>query len=224
MERADGGRISSYGALWVFALAFGWIEANVVVHLRDLYLRDASAAGGDVGLQVTQVALPYRVMWIEIIREACTMFVLAAVGWLSSRRLAGRIGGFLIAFGIWDLMYYAVLWLVIAWPDSLAAWDILFLIPVAWVAPVWAPVVVAVLFVATGSWLFLTDTNPRDWRWGDAAVIVAACAIIVGSFVVESRAATERRVPERFAWWLYWPGVALGTEWFVRAERREKRR
>lgn len=221
MERESGDRIASYVALWVFALAFGWIEANIVVHLRELYLRDA--AGVNAGLEVTQVVLPDNVVWIEIVREACTMFVLAAVGWLCSPRLAGRIGGFLVAFGIWDLMYYVGLWLIIAWPASLATWDILFLIPVPWVAPVWTPAVVALVFVAAGSWLFLTDTNPRDWRWADAAVIVAACAIIVGSFVVESGAVAERRVPERFAWWLYWPGVALGVSWFVRAERREVR-
>lgn len=204
----------------MFALAFGWIEANVVVHLRDVYLRDAAAGGGGVGLQVTQVALPFRVQWIEIVREACTMLVLAAVGWLSSAHLAGRIGAFLLAFGVWDLMYYAVLWLVIGWPDSLAAWDILFLIPVAWVAPVWAPCIVALLFVVTGSWLFLTDASPRRWRYADLAVIVVACAVIVASFLVESSAAAEHRVPERYAWWLYWPGVALGAAWFVTVERR----
>ena len=221
MER-DASRVTAYAALWVFALAFGWIEANVVVHLRDLYLRDAAAGGTSVGLQVTQVALPLRVLWIEIVREACTMFVLAAVGWLSSAHLAGRVGAFLLSFGVWDLMYYAVLWLVIGWPDSLAAWDILFLIPVAWVAPVWAPAVVAVLFIATGTWLFLSDGSQRTWRAADLTVIVVACAIIVASFLVESAAAAQHRVPERYAWWLYWPGVTLGVAWFVRVERRSR--
>ena len=161
-----------------------------------------------------------RTLGTVLRHRGLTLFVFAAVGWLSSAHLAGRVGAFLLAFGVWDLMYYAVLWLVIGWPDSLAAWDILFLIPVAWVAPVWAPVVVAVIFVATGSWLFLTDDRPRTWRGTDLAIIVAACTIIVASFLVESAAAAEHRVPERYAWWLYWPGVALGVAWFVRVERR----
>jgi hypothetical protein len=109
---------------------------------------------------------------------------------------------------------------VVGWPQSLSTWDILFLIPVAWVAPVWAPVVVATLFVGIGTWLFYTSERARTWRATDTAVVLASCVIIVASFLVEAGAVAEHRVPERFAWWLYWPGVLLGTGWFLRAEKR----
>ena len=75
-------------------------------------------------------------------REACTLVLLAAVAWLAGHRAADRIGAFFVSFGIWDLTYYAVLRLLSGWPDSIRTLDILFLIPLPWVAPVWAPVTV----------------------------------------------------------------------------------
>src|SRR5215213_9161544 len=113
----------TYVSLWLFALAFGWIEGCVVVYLRDLYLRDAATQGPGIGMQITAVALPIRTVKLELVREACTLVVLAAVGVMASRRLAGRWGAFLVGFGVWDLMYYVTLWLVIGWPDSLTTWD-----------------------------------------------------------------------------------------------------
>ena len=140
-------RRAGYASLWVLALAFGWIEASVVVYLRELYAREVSLQGPDslAGLQVTLVSMPSHLVVVEIAREACTILLLGAVAWLAGRRLADRAGAFLLSFGIWDLTYYAVLRLVSGWPDTLGSWDILFLIPVPWVAPVWAPVSVAIL-------------------------------------------------------------------------------
>ena len=169
-------------------------------------------------MQITAVALPLRTVRVELVREACTIVLLAAAGVMASRRLAGRWGAFLVGFGVWDLMYYVTLWIVIGWPDSLATWDILFLIPVPWVAPVWAPVIVATLFIVVGSYLFFTEQRQRAYGWVDAAVIVTAAIIVVGSFVVESGAAVEHRVPGHFPVWLYAIGVALGAGWVLRVE------
>ena len=213
-------RSSSYLSLLIFAIAFGWIEGCVVVYLREVYLKDAATGASSLHVPITAVALPLWTVRVELVRETCTMLVLASVGWLASPRMAGRWGAFLIGFGIWDLMYYATLRLVLGWPEGLSTWDILFLIPVPWVAPVWAPVVVASAFVALGSWLFFTPDRRRHWRAVDAVVIVVGAAIIVASFLVETRAAVEHYVPDRYAWWIFWPGFLLAVAWFVRAERR----
>ena len=213
-------RHSTYLSLLIFALAFGWIEGCVVVYLREVYLKDAATGATGLQIPITAVALPAWTVRVELVRETCTMLVLASVAWLASRRMAGRWGAFLIGFGIWDLMYYATLWAVIRWPESLWTWDILFLIPVPWVAPVWTPMLVASVFVAVGTWLLYTDDRPRQWRWSDGLLVIAAAAVIVASFLVESRAAVEHYVPERFASWVYWPGLLLGVAVVVRAERR----
>lgn len=214
-------RAAAYASLWVLALAFGWIEASVVVYLRELYAPESSlqAANHLAALQVTLVSMPTRLLVVEIAREACTILLLAAAAWLGGRRFADRAGAFLLSFGVWDLTYYAVLRLVVGWPDALTSWDVLFLIPVPWVAPVWAPVLVATLFIAAGSYLFWTPEYERRYGWSDIGVLVAAALLIIAAFLVESGAAIHHRVPERFPVWLFGAGVVLGAVWFLRVER-----
>jgi hypothetical protein len=222
MSMAKEERRAAYGAMWVLALVFGWIEASVVVYLREISLREAALHTTTylTNLQITLASLPDYVVALEIAREACTLVLLAAAGWLAGRRPADRIGAFVAAFGIWDLTYYAVLRLVSGSPDSLSTWDILFLIPSPWVAPVWAPVTVAALFVLAGSYLFWTADRGRRYRWTDVGVLLASACLTVAAFLVESTAVIDHRVPERFPIWLFWSGVGLGTAWFVRVERR----
>jgi hypothetical protein len=219
-------RRAAYASLWVFGLAFGWIEASVVVYLRETYPRGMPLPGLEsfVGLPVSIASLPQHLVALEVAREACTIVLLGAVAWLAGRRPADRIGAFLLSFGIWDLIYYAVLKLVLGWPDSLSAWDILFLIPLPWVAPVWAPVTVAVLFVAAGSYLFWTPEAERQYRWADAGVFLASAFLTIAAFLAEWKAAADHRMPDAFPVWLFVSGVALGTVWFVRAERSPDRR
>jgi hypothetical protein len=215
-------RRSAYASLWGLALAFGWIEASVVVYLRELYAREVSLHGTTyfAGFSVSLVSLPSHLVAVEMAREVCTILLLGAVAWLAGRRPADRAGAFLLSFGIWDLTYYAVLNLILGWPDSLSTWDILFLIPLPWVAPVWAPATVATLFVVTGSYLFWTPDRQRLYRWPDITVLAASVLLTIAAFLVESRAAIDHRVPERFPVWLFWAGVVLGAAWFVRVERR----
>ena len=215
-------RHARYGSLVVLALAFGWIEASAVVYLREISVREAmlQAAAYLPSLQLTLASLPGRLVALEMAREACTLVLLAAVGWLAGGRPADRIGGFIAAFGIWDLTYYAVLRLVSGWPESIRTWDILFLIPSPWVAPVWAPVTVATLFVLAGSYLFWTAGHRRRYRWTDVGVLLASVGLTLAAFLVGSTAVIDHRVPEHFPIWLFWSGVVLGTAWFVRVERR----
>lgn len=222
LDMGNQERRAAYASLWVLALAFGWIEASVVVYLREIYVREVSlgATSALPGLQVSLVSLPGDLVVLEMAREACTILLLGAVAWLGGRRPADRVGAFLLAFGVWDLTYYGGLKLVLDWPASLSAWDILFLIPLPWVAPVWAPVTVATLFVGAGSYLFWTSKRQRLYRWPDIAVLVVSVLLTIAAFLAESRAAVDHRVPEQFPVWLFWAGVVLGTAWFLRVERR----
>ena len=218
---ADQERRARYGSLVVLALVLGWIEASVVVYLREISLREGAQAITYLpSLQTTLASLPGRLVALEMAREAGTLVVLAAVGWLAGRRPAERIGAFVTAFGVWDLAYYAALRLVSGWPDSVSTWDILFPIPSLWVAPVWAPVTVATLLVLGGSHLFWTADRQRRYRWTDVGVLLASACLTVAAFLVGSRAVIDHRAPEHLPIWLFWSGVALGTAWFVGVERR----
>jgi hypothetical protein len=215
-ERTHG---STYAALWAFGLAFGWIEAATVLYLYELYTRAGVSPGG---LQYPLASLPLRLIAVEVAREAGTLIILGAAGWLAGQRWGARIGAFLMLFGIWDLIYYLALAAVAGWPRSLADWDILFLIPLPWVAPVWAPALVAVAFVVCGSYLFWTDARPRAYSARDIALLVLSAAVIVVAFLVDGRLVFDPALPHRFPVWLFWVGVAGGVGWFARVEHRQR--
>lgn len=121
--------------LWttVYAVAMALLEAVVVVYIRGL-------------LEVTEdhVALG-PCLRLEMWREVGTIVMLAAVGWLAGRRRIERWAYGLFAFGLWDICYYAWLWLLIDWPATLLDWDVLFLIPLRWWGPVLSPMLIAAL-------------------------------------------------------------------------------
>jgi hypothetical protein len=88
---------------------------------------------------------PPSLLTIELAREAATMLMLASIAWLAAATARERWASFLWAFAIWDIAYYAGLWATVRWPTSLKETDILFLIPVPWVAQVWYPLAVSAL-------------------------------------------------------------------------------
>lgn len=140
-------------AVAVFAIAFGFVEATVVVYLR-------AASGllsgyGDALLSVAAPApqaqllreIPPRLVQLEVFREAATMLMLLSAALLAPVKAKSRMAVFLWAFAIWDITYYVSLWATIRWPQSIQDGDVLFLIPEPWLAPVWFPLLVSALTV-----------------------------------------------------------------------------
>ena len=128
---------SVLAAVAVFGIAFGWDEAVVVVYLRAA-----------LGISTDSFSnLPSMYASIETFREAATMVMLLAVAFVSAKVFRERVAVFLWAFAFWDLSYYAGLWATIKWPSSLLTPDVLFLIPVPWLAQVWFPIVVSGLTI-----------------------------------------------------------------------------
>jgi len=121
----------------IFGIAFGFVEAAVVVYLR-------AATGLLPGPQAKVVAaIPASLLRIECFREAATMVMLFGVAWLVGQRIKEKLVVFLWTFALWDLFYYVWLRVTIGWPASLLDVDVLFLIPVMWVAQVWFPMLVS---------------------------------------------------------------------------------
>ena len=121
----------------VFGIAFGLVEAAVVLYLR--------AAGGQAPAAHSSalIVVPERLLRFEIWREAATMIMLGAIAWLTGENWKERALAFLWTFALWDLAYYGWLRLAIGWPQSLLTPDVLFLIPVPWLAQVWFPILVS---------------------------------------------------------------------------------
>ena len=142
----------------VFAGSFGFLEAVVVVYLRAAVgllpgyqgkLSDVIRMSGDFYRQSQAISqFPESLLTLEVLREAATILMLLSVALLTSATSRTRAAVFLWAFAIWDIFYYAALWATVRWPLSLRDPDILFLIPVPWLSPVWFPLLVSALALA----------------------------------------------------------------------------
>ena len=161
----------------IFAIGMGFLEAIVVVYLRDLYYPE----GFDFPLQ----SFDERLLVIEWIRELSTLVMLITVGILAGRTLLQRFGMFLYAFAVWDIFYYLALKLFLNWPAGLLTWDLLFLIPVTWVGPVLAPVICSltmILFVIITNYPVSSCTNLR-LKTGEWIFLISGAFIIFLSFI-----------------------------------------
>lgn len=136
--------------LAIFGLAMAHFEGVVVV-----YLRKAIGMLDSDGNRETLEHVPPRFIKIEITREAATIIMLAVIAILAGTTWIERGVLFLWTFAFWDLFYYVSLYILIKWPPSLKTIDVLFLIPVPWIAPVWFPVLVSSVTIITIFVLFL---------------------------------------------------------------------
>jgi hypothetical protein len=142
----------------LFAAAFGFLEAVVVVYLRAAVgllpgyqgtLTDVVRMSGQFYMQSQAMSqFPKSLLTLEVLREAATILMLLSVSLLTSANSRARAAVFLWTFAIWDIVYYAALWATVRWPHSLGEPDILFLIPVPWLSPVWFPLLVSALALA----------------------------------------------------------------------------
>jgi len=131
----------------MFALAMGLLEAIVVVYLRGLYYPD--------GFNFPLQSAPTRMMVIETVREICTIVMLATVALIAGKNKMQKIAWFVYCFGIWDIFYYVGLKVFLNWPPSLLTWDLLFLIPVAWVGPVLSPLICSLTMVVLAACIII---------------------------------------------------------------------
>jgi hypothetical protein len=219
----------AFAALFLFGISFGYVEAAVVVYLRALYdpLRarlHPERSPHDLFPLLTPRQLadagpenPRRLA-IEIGREAATMVMLAAVALAVARNLQQWISALAIAFGVWDISFYAFLRLMVHWPESLRTWDILFLIPLPWVGPVWAPILVALSMIVCGVASFrMGGVRLGAPHW---AGVFTGALVIIAAFVWDFRNTMSGGLPNPFNWWLFAAGEVIGLIAFVAAVRR----
>jgi hypothetical protein len=208
-------RPASPRASWVlvatFAVAMAWVEAACVYDLRVLVDR----------LEPYQSnPLPMRgaLGGIELVREAATLVMLAAVGALAGRTARARLAYSAIAFGVWDIFYYVWLKVMCDWPASLFDWDVLFLLPLPWWGPVIAPVCIALLLIVWGTLATAPpDPSPAGGsgsRLWPVAGLGAALALYV--FMADSLRtvpygleAVRTVLPKTFNWSMFLVALAL---------------
>ena len=127
-----------------------YVEAMVVVYLRRLVPPEVWGKARSYS-ELTGLVRDAGIMWSEQTREFATIVMLVGVACLFGRNLREKLAGFLISFGIWDIFYYVFLYVWLRWPPGLLTWDVLFLIPLPWVAPVFVPVLISCIMIVWGS-------------------------------------------------------------------------
>ena len=213
--------------LWlaVFATAMGFLEGIVVVYLRELYYPD--------GFTFPLRLMSSDLVTAEWIREIATLVMLAGVGIITGRNGLQRLFYALFAFGVWDIVYYGALKLLLGWPESLMTWDLLFLIPVSWLGPVLAPVInsvtmiiMALLFIGRQETGYYIRPGLSDWVLiisGAFVILYTYLAdysrLLLESGVLGSRGSTEAGerlvqmittyIPDNYRWTLFIIGETL---------------
>ncbi len=169
--------IHKYLWLLLFGIAMGLMEAIIVVYLRTLFYPN--------GFQFPLKDMPPLLFNCEWLREICTIVMLVAIAFLSGRTKLDRFSFFIFSFAVWDIFYYVGLKWLLGWPNSLLEWDILFLIPVSWLAPVLAPVLCSVGMIALAlliSWL-QEEKGLQSIRWKEWVFLSTGSFIIFLSFI-----------------------------------------
>jgi hypothetical protein len=217
-------------ALLLFGIAFGYLEAAVVSYLRILheparlhYYPDRPSSELFSLLTLEQVRAAgqeqQKTVFVEIGREAATMLMLAAIALAVTGNARQWTAAFAIAFGVWDIVFYAGLKLLLGWPSSLFTWDILFLIPVPWIGPVIAPVVVSVAMITAGIWCLWREATGRPLQvgvWSSLGVLLGAVVIVL-SFTLDHGNITAGGMPHPFHWGVFGLGLGIGAVSYGRA-------
>ena len=211
--------------IWVvlFAISFAYVESAVVVYLREIYF-DGSfafpiATLWENGRRVLDPLIP-----VEMGREAATIAMLAAAGILAGKNGLQRFCFFMIAFGVWDIFYYIWLRAILGWPESFMTWDLLFYIPLPWVGPVIAPLLIAATMTAAGTLLIaLEDKGYRiRWRRVDWVTELGCGFLLIVSFCWDWKnilrvpdGTAHTGIPNPFAWWLFVPAYLVAAIYFA---------
>lgn len=177
MMRADIRRAFVWMA--VFYVAMAYLESAVVVYLRALYY--------PTGFDFPLVPMDRSLVGTEVWREVATIVMLLAPAALITRSALERFAWFCFGFGVWDIFYYVWLKVLLDWPSSLISRDLLFLVPVPWVGPVWAPCVISLGLIAFA--FIVLRGRSRDERFRldrlSWSLLIGGALLMIISFTID---------------------------------------
>jgi len=205
----------------IFSIAFGYIEAAVVVYLREIFYPD----GFNFPLSILIVdSVSKRLLLTEVGREAATLILIITGAWLFGRNLQQRVAYFLTIFAVWDIFYYVWLKVLLNWPASIMDWDILFLIPMSWAGPVLAPILASLVMLLFAVVILYRDcrTRPIKATFYDWIALSIAALIVIFSFCIPGPHTAQEDYSSYFYWPLFAAGLLFAVMVFVRCLMRSK--
>ncbi len=193
----------------LFAAAMAWVESAAVLYLRVQLDRV-------IPYQPNPLPVSVGLGQVELVREAATLIMLLAVGWLAGGTWRSRLAYSMITFGVWDIFYYIFLAPMSGWPKSLLDWDVLFLLPLPWWGPVLAPVLISILLIVGGTLITQFDRPERPLWPGRLTLWLNLAGVLLTFYIFMSDAirvvgAGEGAIRNVLPTWFNWPlfSVAL---------------
>lgn len=224
---------------WVsfFSIAMGYLESAVVVYLRAIFYPE--------GFNFPLAPINEQLALTEMFRELATLVMLVGIGIIAGRNGSERFAWFLYSFAVWDIFYYVFLKVLLNWPESFLTWDILFVLPVTWVGPVIAPLIVAFTMIAFALAILYFNGKRQDTRitaleW---IVLITGSLILIVSFswdysrfVLQNHPFSaiwtipkkslyeiaETYIPVSFNWWIFIAGEIIIIFAILRFWKRNK--
>jgi hypothetical protein len=203
----------------MLAVAFGYIEAAVVVYLRQIFHPN----GFSFPLPEFILSDSSRDMLMtEVGREAATLVLILCVSLLAGTNIRQRTACFMIIFAVWDIFFYVWLKVLLGWPASLLDWDILFLIPLPWAGPVLAPIIVSLVMLIFAVIILYRDYLSRPVKLTGAGRFLFCLAglIIIISFCTAGHYATQTDYASHFSWLLFFAGLVIAAIAFTQSTYR----
>ena len=207
--------ISSFklGFVIIFSIAMAFLESAVVIYLRELYYPE--------GFGFPLKSMDETLLLTELFRELATIIMLVSIGYLSSDNKRERFAVFLLSFAIWDIFYYVFLKGFLNWPAGLNDWDILFLLPLPWYGPVWAPVLISIMMILYALLLLnsIKTGFPFKHHIRDILMICTGTALVLYSMMEDAIILNMKgmpideialkHVPESFNLMVYFTGIGF---------------
>jgi len=133
------------------------------------------------------------------------------VAGVAARRFWEKFAFFIFAFGVWDIFYYIYLKLFLDWPLTILDWDILFLIPLPWIGPVLAPLIVSVIMIVTSILILRCSQKETAFRPPYLAygLTITGISAILYTFMVDTDATLKQQNPQPFLYLIYAAGVTF---------------
>lgn len=169
--------INAFLFLAIFSIAMGYLESAVVVYLRKIYYPS--------GFDFPLVPMDSLLAFTELGRELATIVMLLTIAIIAGKNTLQRFAYFAYVFAVWDIFYYVFLKIILGWPESLLTWDLLFLIPVPWVGPVLAPVIVSFTLIIFAVIVLYFTEKPVVARIkrNELTIFVTGCIFIFIAFI-----------------------------------------
>jgi hypothetical protein len=219
--------------LVLFGVVVGYLEAATVVYIRVMYEPMHKRLFPDRAPDDLFPAFSFE-QWareapayvrspvMEVVREIGTVLALALVALAVAPTVRRWAATVFLLLGVTGWSFYLWLKVLMGWPHSLSDWDVIFIVPLPWVGPVWAPLAAYTAMAAAPGWFFWSEAVGRPLRAGPVGwlLLLAGGLVMMAPFCWDYQHLASGGYPRAFNGAVLAAGLLLVFAGLVFAWRR----